>query len=302
MTLFLAMVLDAVLGEPKWAWDRAPHPAVLMGRAIGWADTTFNTNGNRTLKGVLMVVFGCAACWALGWLIEALPTNLMDILVLAILLAQRSLCDHVRAVAMGLNTGVGDGRAAVARIVGRDTAEMDGTDVARAAIESGAENLSDGVIAPIFWFAVAGLPGVLIYKFVNTADSMVGYRTPRHAQFGWAAARLDDVLNFVPARISAALVVLVTARPDAAGQIVQEAPRHRSPNAGWPEAAFAHALGVALSGPRSYHGKRTDDPFVNPAGRRTLDGDDIEAAVSLMWRVWLACLAAAAIFALFQLV
>jgi len=169
---------------------------------------------------------------------------------------------------------------------------MDAAAVTRSAIESAAENLSDGVIAPLFWFAVAGLPGLLIYKVTNTADSMIGYRTPRHAEFGWASARFDDLLNLIPARLTAALIWAVTSRPNPK-QIMQEAPLHRSPNAGWPEAAMAHGLNIALSGPRSYDGALRDYPFVNAAGRHDLGPDDIEQTVRVLWRTWALTLALA---------
>jgi adenosylcobinamide-phosphate synthase len=206
--------------------------------------------------------------------------------VAAILLAQRSLAQHVGAVADALRLSVGDGRLAVAQIVGRDTAAMDGSDVARAAIESAAENLSDGVIAPVFWFVVAGLPGLVAYKVVNTADSMIGHRTPRHKEFGWAAARLDDVLNLIPARLTALLIAVAARAPHALPVIWRDASLHRSPNAGWPEAAMAASLGVALAGPRSYHGERRDYPFVNGEGRHDIGADQIDAAVHLLWRTW----------------
>jgi adenosylcobinamide-phosphate synthase len=171
-------------------------------------------------------------------------------------------------------------------IVGRDTAAMDEAAIARAAIESAAENLSDGVIAPAFWFAVGGLPGMAIYKAVNTADSMIGHRTPRHRDFGWAAARLDDVLNLVPARLTAFLILAAHGAWRAAPHLRGEARLHRSPNAGWPEAALAPVLDVALAGPRSYEGRMTDFPWVNPEGRRDADADDVDRACAALWRIW----------------
>lgn len=187
----------------------------------------------------------------------------------------------------------------VARIVGRDTATMDAPAVARAAIESAAENLSDGVIAPLFWYLVAGLPGLLLYKITNTADSMIGHRTPRHEAFGWAAARFDDLLNLIPARLTAFLLALAHWRPDATRIILRDAPLHRSPNAGWPEAAMAVVLGIALSGPRSYHGEMRDFPWVHSEGRRDPGPAEIEAACDALWRAWAAMLAVAVLLALF---
>lgn len=298
MTVLLAMLLDALFGEPKWFWDRIPHPAVLIGRVIGWADKRFNSGGLRRAKGVGLLIALVAGGALAGVVIEALLGPVAVVLVGAILLAQRSLADHVRDVADALRVSLGDGRMMVARIVGRDTAEMDEPAVARAAIESAAENFSDGVIAPLFWFIVGGLPGLIVYKAVNTADSMVGYRTPRHEDFGWAAARFDDLLNWVPARITALLILVVTGKGRWA-DITADARRHRSPNAGWPEAAFARGLNVALAGPRSYHGSLSDDPFVNPEGKRVIGADEIIAAVRLLWRVWLLVAVLVGLLALF---
>ena len=297
MTLILGMLLDALLGEPRWLWSRAPHPAVLMGRLIGWCDARFNTGDHQRRAGVLTMAALVLGAGLLGVLLQALPTNLIDIIVLAILLAQKSLVQHVQAVADALRLSLGDGRRSVAMIVGRDTKGMDRPAVARSAIESAAENLSDGVIAPVFWFAIAGLPGLLIYKITNTADSMIGYRTPRHKNFGWAAARFDDLLNLIPARLTALLIWAVTTRPDPR-KIIREAPLHRSPNAGWPEAAMAHGLQIALSGPRSYDGQLRDYPFVNEAGRHDLTPDDIDRAVGTLWKTWGAALLIAGVLAI----
>ncbi|HSG55515.1 MAG: adenosylcobinamide-phosphate synthase CbiB [Paracoccaceae bacterium] len=289
MTLVLAMLLDAWLGEPRWLWSRAPHPAVLMGRLIGWADARFNRGAARRLKGVaVMVVLGLGAL-GLGAALAALGP-VVEVIVAAILIAQRSLVEHVLAVAHGLRQGLAEGRAAVAMIVSRDTGQMDESAVARAAIESAAENMSDGVVAPLFWFAVAGLPGLLLYKITNTADSMIGYRTPRHEAFGWAAARFDDLLNLLPARGTAVLMALTQGVWRDWRGIVADAGLHRSPNAGWPEAAMARALGIALSGPRAYDGRMQDFPFVHASGRKPLMAQDIEAAVRVLWAVWVAVL------------
>ncbi|MEH6752380.1 MAG: adenosylcobinamide-phosphate synthase CbiB [Paracoccaceae bacterium] len=289
MTLVLAMLLDAWLGEPRWLWSRAPHPAVLMGRLIGWADARFNRGAARRLKGVaVMVMLGLGAL-GLGAALAALGP-VVEVIVAAILIAQRSLVEHVLAVAHGLRQGLAEGRAAVAMIVSRDTGQMDESAVARAAIESAAENMSDGVVAPLFWFAVAGLPGLLLYKITNTADSMIGYRTPRHEAFGWAAARFDDLLNLLPARGTAVLMALTQGVWRDWRGIVADAGLHRSPNAGWPEAAMARALGIALSGPRAYDGRMQDFPFVHASGRKPLMAQDIEAAVRVLWAVWVAVL------------
>lgn len=205
--LALALILDAVLGEPPALWSRLQHPVVLMGRGIAWADATLNRGAARRLRGVAALALLIAATLAAALALAALGPG-VEALAAAILLAQRSLVDHVAAVARGLRQGLDPGRAAVGRIVGRDVAVLDRAGVARAAIESAAENFSDGVVAPAFWFAVAGLPGIAVYKLVNTADSMIGHRTPRHQAFGWAAARLDDALNLIPARAAAVLLCL----------------------------------------------------------------------------------------------
>ncbi|EAQ08059.1 adenosylcobinamide-phosphate synthase CbiB [Yoonia vestfoldensis] len=285
MTLFFGMILDALFGEPKWLWSRYPHPAVLMGRLIGWCDLRFNAGPARQGKGIAVLTGLVVGAGLFGLILDALPGTIIDILIVAVLLAQKSLADHVRAVGNALRLSLGDGKRAVAMIVGRDTQAMDRPAVARSAIESAAENLSDGVIAPAFWFLIAGLPGLLIYKIVNTADSMIGYRTPCHAEFGWAAARFDDLINLIPARLTAAMIWAVTSRPDPRG-ILADAPLHRSPNAGWPEAAMAHGLDIALSGPRSYDGQLRDYPFVNGGGEHDLTPDDIDRAVGVLWKTW----------------
>jgi adenosylcobinamide-phosphate synthase len=286
MTLALALILDALLGEPKWLWDRLPHPAVLMGRLIADLDRRFNRGAARRIKGLAVAAGLAVGAGLAGWLIHLLPdSGLIELVMVAILLAQRSLVDHVRAVARGLRRSLAEGKAAVALIVGRDTAPMREPDVARAAIESAAENLSDGVIAPAFWYLVAGLPGLLVYKMANTADSMIGHMTARHRDFGWASARLDDLLNLIPARLTALLLAATHGWTDPA-PILRDAPKHRSPNAGWPEAALAPILDVALAGPRSYNGVMTDYPWVWPEGRRDPGPDDIDAACAALWRAW----------------
>ncbi|MGD9295636.1 MAG: adenosylcobinamide-phosphate synthase CbiB [Roseobacter sp.] len=284
LVLLCAMLLDAAFGEPDALWSRAPHPAVLMGRAVGRLEKKFNHGAYRRLKGclclTLLVVFGVLV----GRLVSALGP-VAETLCVAVLLAHRSLVDHVSAVSIGLRRSLKDGRQAVAMIVSRDTEKMDQDQVVRAAIESGAENFSDGVVAPAFWFLVGGAPGIVVYKIVNTADSMIGYRTEKYEEFGWAAARTDDLLNLIPARLSAALIVLSSARWSVSG-LGADAKRHRSPNAGWPESAMARALGISLSGPRAYDGKMHDYPWVNAAGRKDLSSPDIDASVAMLWRAW----------------
>ena len=297
--LTLALLLDAAMGEPKWLWSRVPHPAVLMGRLVDAFDQSLNRGEARRLAGIVTVAALAALAITLGLLIQALPLGwLWSTLLAAILLAQRSLTQHVTAVADALRISLPEGRRAVSMIVGRDPDQLDEHAVARAAIESAAENLSDGVVAPAFWFLIAGLPGILLYKIINTADSMIGHRTERYAQFGWAAARLDDVLNYVPARLTALLIALTT-KPAALKTAAQDGPKHRSVNAGWPEAAMAAALGLSLSGPRSYGGELTQDPRMNATGTRDASPGDITAAVGILWRVWGAVLAIVILIALF---
>lgn len=284
MMLTLALVLDAMMGEPRWLWSRLPHPVVLMGRLIGAADQRLNHGAMRRSKGAAVVVCGGALMIVLGMGLHRLGPW-VEIPVAAILIAQRSLTDHVSDVARALRIGLPEARRSVARIVGRDSAAMDGAAVARAAVESAAENFSDGVIAPVFWFALGGLPGLLAYKFVNTADSMIGYRTPRHQAFGWAAARTDDVMNLIPARLTAFLLWL-PARRGTWRAIARDARQHRSPNAGWPEAAMARALNIALAGPRSYHGRTEQLPWVHPQGHRHPGPEDVARATRLLWQAW----------------
>ena len=298
MILILAMALDALFGEPKAVWDRLPHPAVLMGRLVGWCDRRFNRGAALRAKGVMVAAGLLLTGLILGWLIHEIPDHgLLELLTLAILIAQKSLVQHVRAVAGALRRSVAEGRQAVAMIVGRDTTDMTGPDIARAAIESAAENLSDGVVAPVFWYLLLGLPGILAYKLVNTADSMIGHLTPKYREFGWASARLDDLLNLIPARLTALLIALTHGWVDPA-PILRDAPKHRSPNAGWPESALAPVLNVALSGPRSYDGVRKHYPWVWPEGRRDPGPEDIDAAADALWRVWAALLAVAVLVAL----
>ena len=294
--LALAMLLDAALGEPDWLWRRLPHPAVLMGRLIGWGDRRLNHGEARRAKGVALLLALMIGAALLGWALS-LAGPLVEIILTAILLAQRSLVEHLRAVADGLRQSLPAGRRAVAMIVSRDTAAMPPEAVARSAIESGAENLSDGIIAPAFWFLLGGLPGLLVYKIVNTADSMIGYRTPRYADFGWAAARMDDLLNLAPARLTALLIALPGGVLHHWRDIKADAALHRSPNAGWPEAAMARAIGVALAGPRSYNGQVQQFPWVHGAGARVIGPLEIDAAITRLWQAWLVMWAIALVLA-----
>ncbi|WP_456391351.1 adenosylcobinamide-phosphate synthase CbiB [Profundibacter sp.] len=300
LILLIALLIDGIIGEPKWLWSRIPHPAVLMGRAVGWMDDKFNTGDKKKQSGILALIALCVVAGIIGILVSNLPdSGTFQTLFVAILLAQKSLAQHVTAVARAMRLSTGDGRMAVARIVGRDTRSMDDSAIARGAIESAAENLSDGVIAPAFWFLLLGLPGLLIYKITNTADSMIGYLAPRHREFGWAAARFDDLVNWIPARITAVLIALTHGAHTKWRAVLRDAPLHRSPNAGWPEAAMAVVLNVALSGPRSYAGEVREFPFVHNEGHHALTANDVDAAVAALWRTWIALVLICAIIALF---
>ena len=283
----VALVLDSLLGEPQWLWSRVPHPVRIMGAGITKLDHRLNLGEYKRGKGVLALAALLVAAIGVGQGLAWLPDGgLIEIVGAAILIGHRSLVQHVAAVGTALKLGLPEGREAVSMIVGRDVAALDESAVSRAAIESAAENFSDGVVAPVFWFVVAGLPGIMAYKLVNTADSMIGYRNEKYHEFGWAAARLDDVMNYIPARLSAGLIALAAGSTEALNVVRADAGQHRSPNAGWPEGAMAGALGVALSGPRVYDGQLTDDLFVNATERKDLGPADIAAAVKVLWRAW----------------
>lgn len=258
MILALAMILDALMGEPRWLWDRLPHPAAVMGQAISAGERHLNSGAGRRAKGVALIAGLCLITMGVGLALST--STLIEIILTAILLAQRSLVTHVQAVANALRLSLAEGRRAVGMIVGRETSDLTEPEIAKAAIESAAENLSDGVIAPAFWFALFGLPGIMVYKLVNTADSMIGYRNARYNQFGWAAARLDDVLNYVPARITAALIAAASLRFAPIQIAMAEGRNHASPNAGWPEAAMACAIDTPLGGSRRYFGTLHEAP------------------------------------------
>ncbi|MEM8759359.1 MAG: adenosylcobinamide-phosphate synthase CbiB [Pseudomonadota bacterium] len=286
--LALALVLDAVIGEPAPLWKRVPHPIVLMGRLVDVLDDGLNRGGFRHLKGLVAVVVLVLVTGAPALLLSIdLFGGVFEVLFAAILLAHRSLVDHVGRVAEAMGESREAAIEAVSHIVGRDTAMLEEPGIARAAIESGAENFSDGVVAPAFWFLIFGLPGIVVYKAVNTADSMIGHRTERYGRFGWAAARLDDGLNYLPARLTAVLFAVVAGKGLQPLQVaMRDGWLHRSVNAGWPEAAMAASLNLALAGPRHYAGALTDDPFMNPTGRKDPGAKDIRAAVALLWKAW----------------
>jgi adenosylcobinamide-phosphate synthase len=316
-SLLLSLALDAVFGDPEALNRRQLHPVQLIGRVIAWVDARFNresdTPGRRRNSGAWTAAGLLAGALILGHLVQtlllALPLGWLSLaVVMSSLIAQRSLYEHVAAVASGLETGgLGGGRLAVSRIVGRDPEALDQAGVSRAAIESLAENFSDGVVAPVFWAALLGLPGLLAYKVINTADSMIGHKSPRHLHFGWAAARLDDLLNLIPARLSGLIVcaaswLLPGADPLGAWRAMRrDARHHRSPNAGWPEAAFAGALGLAIAGPRVYHGELVDDHWMNEGGRPHGAAPDIRMALRLFVRAcWMQAVLLIALIWLFD--
>ncbi len=283
--LVLALVLDAIIGDPKAIWSRLPHPVTMVGGAINGLDRMLNRGPAKRAGGIAAMVALCAVGAIFGHIAASWHWSI-EVVLAAVLLAHKGLVDHVSAVASALTQSLPEARHQIAKIVGRDTGTLDETGVARAAIESAAENFSDGVVAPAFWFLLFGLPGILVYKIVNTADSMIGYQSAKYQQFGWAAAKLDDVLNWIPARFTAALIALTSLKMPAISAIGRDAAKHRSPNAGWPEAAMAVALDVALSGPRIYDGRKADEPFVHPSGRKELTANDVVRAVRALWRCW----------------
>jgi adenosylcobinamide-phosphate synthase len=280
----VAMAVDALLGWPAPLFARIGHPVTWLGRLITTVDTAWNRPSDppafRRAAGVAGALVVIAVSAALGWVLQSvLALGWIQFVLVGILawplVALRSLDDHVAAVASPLQAGdIAGAREAVSRIVGRDPATLDEAGIARAAIESLAENASDGIVAPVFWGALFGLPGIFGYKAINTLDSMIGHRSERHEAFGWAAARIDDVANFIPARLTGFLFVLLAPRrAEALSCMTRDARRHRSPNAGWPEAAMAGALGVRLSGPRIYHGSITNEPWLNEGARDPLAAD-----------------------------
>jgi adenosylcobinamide-phosphate synthase len=296
---FIALLTETLVGYPDWLFQAIGHPVMWMGRLVGFFDNALNhermSRASRRAAGVasLFILIGVT-----GGVADVLERGLIWLplgVVLAAfaastLLAQRSLHDHVERVAAALEReGLAAGRQAVAHIVGRDTQALDEAAVARAAIESLAENFSDGVVAPAVWLAIGGIPGAAVYKAINTADSMIGHRSRRHEAFGWAAARVDDLVNLPASRLSALLLVAAAATRSGASAmqawraVARDASHHRSPNAGYPEAAMAGALDLALAGPRVYAGVEVDDVVVGH-GRRDATASDIRAALELFRR------------------
>jgi adenosylcobinamide-phosphate synthase len=287
-----AMLIELCVGYPQALLRTIGHPVTWIGRLLAALDRRLNREDKRRANGIVAVLVLLGIVGSIAFVIERellrLPFGLIITAIIAsTLIAQRSLHRHVVDVAAALEQGsLVAGREAVSHIVGRDTAALDEAGVARTAIESLAENFSDGIVAPVLWMAIAGLPGAALYKAINTADSMIGHRTPRHEAFGWAAARLDDLVNLPASRLSALLLIAAAAlRRDASAveawhMVWFDAPRHRSPNAGYPEAAMAGALDLSLAGPRVYDGVRVDDATMG-SGRWDAKAADIRRALAL---------------------
>jgi adenosylcobinamide-phosphate synthase len=295
----LALLIELITGYPDWIMKRIGHPVTWMGHLISFLDTRLNrdTADSETRRRagaialfLLLLIVGAIA-FAVETALLLLPFGLIAVgIVCSTFIAQRGLYTHVAKVADALEDGdLEKGREAVAHIVGRDTAELDEAGVARAAIESLSENFSDGVVAPVFWIALAGLTGGAVYKAVNTADSMIGHRTPRHEDFGKPAAQLDDLVNLPGSRLAALLIVAAAALTkgasagDAWCAITRDASKHASPNAGYPEAAMAGALGLSLGGPRAYGGAAVDGAWLGD-GRQEAKAADVQAALGLYGR------------------
>lgn len=297
LLLVAALALDAVVGEMPFLFRRIPHPVAAIGSAIAFLDAKLNRTHrgsmDRAVRGLFVVAVMIATAVGVGlgvrMLTEAVPFAwVLELLLIVTMIAQRSLHDHVAAVGRGLDDGGLDGgREAVAMICGRDPKQLDSHGVSRAAIESCAENFSDGIVAPVLWYVVFGLPGLLVYKTVNTLDSMIGHRSERYRAFGFTAARVDDLMNLIPARLaglylSIAAAFVPTARPFAAVRtMIRDARKHRSPNSGWPEGAMAGALGLALAGPRRYYGYEVLDQWIGDGGRAEAEAGDIQRALSV---------------------
>ncbi|WP_457583464.1 adenosylcobinamide-phosphate synthase CbiB [Ensifer canadensis] len=302
LILAVALLLDRVVGDPDWLWSRLTHPVVYFGKAIAVFDGALNRHeslaaGALKVRGILAIGLLLLASVVVGCILHRLfwvmgPIGyLLEAVVVAVFLAQKSLGDHVARVAEGLRRdGLEGGRHAVSMIVGRDPKTLDAPAICRAAIESLSENFSDGVVAPAFWYAVAGLPGLLAYKMLNTADSMIGHKSPKYLNFGWASARLDDVANLPAARLSILLIAAGAwlhrgrrAAADAIGVAFRDHGLHRSPNSGWPEAAMAGALDLQLAGPRIYGGVRVSEPMINAPGHAVAESKDIDAGIAVFY-------------------
>ena len=279
LSLLIGWVLDLLLGDPAWL----PHPVVGFGKMISFGEKRLNKGSHRMLKGALMAIFLIGFVLTLTWLI-CLPLTSYLLLLTSILifycLAGTTLIREVREVFRAVDRSLEEGRKQVARIVGRDTSELSAQEIRTAALETLAENLSDGVVAPLFWLALGGVPAMVTYKMVNTLDSMIGYRTERYKDFGCWAARIDDIANFIPARLTALLMVLAAGRPQLIAFVWRNGRRHASPNSGYPEAALAGALNCRFGGPHYYFGELFDKPYIGENARE-LTTADMQKAVRI---------------------
>lgn len=282
--MLIAMVIDCVVGWPSRLFDQIGHPVSWLGHLIDSLDRRWNREEHaetlRRTAGIVTAVAVIGVTAAIASVVQLfLPSGWTGIVLAGVVawpfLALRSLFEHVDAVHRPLMEGdLASARTAVAMIVGRDTSHLDEAGVARAALESLGENTSDGVVAPLFWGVLLGLPGLAAYKAINTLDSMIGHRTERHEAFGWASAKIDDTANFIPARLTGVVFAMVSGRPRTAMIcMMRDAGKHRSPNAGWPEAALAGGLDVRLSGPRDYGGQSSREPWLNGTERDPAAGD-----------------------------
>lgn len=277
--LLIGWLLDLLLGDPSWL----PHPVVGFGKMISFGEKRLNKGGHRMLKGALMAIFLIGFVFAVTWFIcNALPSYffLLTSILVFYCLAGTTLIREVREVFRAVDRSLEEGRKQVARIVGRDTSELSAQEIRTAALETLAENLSDGVVAPLFWLAVGGVPAMMTYKMVNTLDSMIGYRTERYKDFGCWAARIDDVANFIPARLTALLMVLAAGKPQLVGFVWRNGRKHASPNSGYPEAALAGALDCRFGGPHYYFGELFDKPYIGENARE-LTTADMQKAVRI---------------------
>lgn len=283
LALLFGWILDLLLGDPAWL----PHPVVGFGKMIAFGEHRLNKGTHRKLKGAVLaiglILATFAATWLLLYAISKLPSPLGEglgvrLLLIFFCLAGTTLIREVREVFLALDRSLEEGRRQVARIVGRDTSELSAQEVRTAALETLAENLSDGVIAPLFWLALLGVPGMVAYKMVNTLDSMIGYRTERYREFGCWAAHIDDIANYIPARLTALLMIIVAGRPSLAGFVRRNGCRHASPNSGYPEAALAGILNCRFGGPHYYFGELFDKPFIGE-NDRALTTEDMKKAI-----------------------
>lgn len=287
LPLLVGVLMDCVLGDPMGL----PHPVVGYGRLISFFEHRWNHGQNRKLKGMLMTVLLVAGVAAVVWGVLVMARTLsvwLEVVLSAVLvfycLAGKTLIDEVQAVFRETDVSLERGRKQVARIVGRDTSELTAQEVRIAALETLAENLSDGVVAPLFWYMVAGVPGMMAYKMVNTLDSMVGYKNERYRNFGCFAARLDDVANYIPARLTALLMVLVSGRWSLLAFVKRYGRQHASPNSGYPESALAGILDCRFGGPHVYFGQVVDKPWIGE-NCRAVNTADMQVAVAVNRRV-----------------